>query len=63
MVIDEVPLPVRVLYMVAIALGGIGIALMKFAISIPMLIGGIIAAVIGGAISWVADRIYSRHRK
>jgi hypothetical protein len=39
MVIDGVPLPLRVLYFVAIALGGAGIALIKFAISIPMLVG------------------------
>jgi hypothetical protein len=63
MVNEGVPLPLRVLYIIAIVVGGTGLFLIKLAISLPMFLVGVIATAIGWATAWVADLIDARRPK
>ncbi len=63
MVNEGVPLPLRVLYIFAIVVGGTGLFLIKCAISLPMFLVGVVATAIGWITAWVADHIDARRPK
>ncbi|TAG01189.1 MAG: hypothetical protein EAZ37_01475 [Burkholderiales bacterium] len=63
MVIDGVPLPVRVLFGVAIAFGVVGITLIKLAFSFPVFVAGVVSTAIGAITAWVLDRMEARRKR